>query len=283
MGKVKIFSIYFSKYNLFGKRALRTDLIEPIQTGKACTKLDLGILSDDTQDNISHKNPFYGELTCWYWVWKNYLKEHPEIEYVGFTQYRRLLQFIEDKRRPIAGSYLKSIFKRTFKKIYEKSTEEELLSFIGDYDLVIPHRMKTQVSTEMQYKLFHPEGIWEEAKSIATDEDEEEIKAFDEIMSRRSGYYKCNFIMKKEVFVEYMEWIFSLLKKLEENFNIRDFNRLGVHEMRGAAFIAEYFFNYWIERIYQKAKFKETYLYEARFYKKFLRDDFNQRMKLLNQ
>lgn len=77
MSKVKIFSIYYSKQNLFhGKKAIKMDIIEPIQTGKAATGLDLGILSDDTGDNISSKNPYYGELTCWYWVWKNWLPQH---------------------------------------------------------------------------------------------------------------------------------------------------------------------------------------------------------------
>ena len=32
-----------------------------------------GFLRDNNQINISKKNPFYGEYTFHYWLWKNYL------------------------------------------------------------------------------------------------------------------------------------------------------------------------------------------------------------------
>ena len=32
-------------------------------------------LRDNSGDNISHKNPFYGEYTFHYWLWKNNLAE----------------------------------------------------------------------------------------------------------------------------------------------------------------------------------------------------------------
>ena len=32
-------------------------------------------LLDSTGNNISEKNPFYGEYTFYYWYWKNLLKE----------------------------------------------------------------------------------------------------------------------------------------------------------------------------------------------------------------
>ena len=31
-------------------------------------------LRDNTGDNISQKNPYYGEYTWYYWYWKNLLK-----------------------------------------------------------------------------------------------------------------------------------------------------------------------------------------------------------------
>lgn len=43
----------------------------PIQVGKAISEYDLGIIGDDTGDNISQKNPSYCELTAQYWAWKN--------------------------------------------------------------------------------------------------------------------------------------------------------------------------------------------------------------------
>ncbi|NLY01566.1 MAG: DUF4422 domain-containing protein [Rhodopirellula sp.] len=61
------------------------DIFQPIQVGKAIHSIDLGILSDDTGDNISRKNRWYSELTAHYWAWKNVT----ELDYVGFCHYRR--------------------------------------------------------------------------------------------------------------------------------------------------------------------------------------------------
>ena len=45
-------------------------------------------LRDNTGDNISKKNPFYGEYTFYYWYWKNLLKLKKEEEWIGFCSYR---------------------------------------------------------------------------------------------------------------------------------------------------------------------------------------------------
>ena len=45
-------------------------------------------LRDNTKDNISNKNPYYGEYTFYYWYWKNLLQFKEENEWVGFCSYR---------------------------------------------------------------------------------------------------------------------------------------------------------------------------------------------------
>ncbi len=45
---------------------------------------------DNTLDNISEKNPYYGEYTFYYWYWKNMLKLKGKDEWVGFCSYREL-------------------------------------------------------------------------------------------------------------------------------------------------------------------------------------------------
>jgi len=60
------------------------DIFLPIQVGKAVSNVDLGIQGDDTEDNISHLNPYYCELTAIYWAWKNL-----DADYYGLNHYRR--------------------------------------------------------------------------------------------------------------------------------------------------------------------------------------------------
>lgn len=48
------------------------------------TLIDKGFFFDDSGDNISQLNPWFGDLTGLYWVWKN-----TSDEFVGTNQYRR--------------------------------------------------------------------------------------------------------------------------------------------------------------------------------------------------
>ena len=44
-------------------------------------------LTDNTKKNISEKNPFYGEYTFHYWLWKNKIIKNEKL--IGFCQYRK--------------------------------------------------------------------------------------------------------------------------------------------------------------------------------------------------
>ena len=56
-------------------------------------------ISDKQNDNISHKNKYYGEYTFHYWLWKNYLDKIDQ-NWIGFCQYRKFwsLDFIPNDK-----------------------------------------------------------------------------------------------------------------------------------------------------------------------------------------
>ena len=58
----------------------------PVGLGKK--KFSKECISDYSGQNISNKNPYYGEYSFHYWIWKNYL-EKIKTEWVGFCQYRK--------------------------------------------------------------------------------------------------------------------------------------------------------------------------------------------------
>lgn len=65
--------------------------IIPIEVGVKCRTTDTihYNLTDDRFDSISDLNPYYGELTGLYWIWKNYQFNDDDI--VGFAHYNKVL------------------------------------------------------------------------------------------------------------------------------------------------------------------------------------------------
>ena len=60
-----------------------------IPVGLGENKFNKNWLRDNTKKNISYKNPYYGEYTFHYWLWKNSLEKFKKNEWVGFCAYRR--------------------------------------------------------------------------------------------------------------------------------------------------------------------------------------------------
>lgn len=78
----------------------------PIEVGVKCRSESMVRydLTDGLEDSISDLNPFFGELTGLYWIWKNY--NFCENEIVGFAHYNKILditpkmveQLVKDKK-----------------------------------------------------------------------------------------------------------------------------------------------------------------------------------------
>ena len=64
--------IYCISLNPTHKNLIKKLGYVPVGLGEE--NFDEGWLRDNTNDNIAFKNPYYGEYTFHYWMWKNYLK-----------------------------------------------------------------------------------------------------------------------------------------------------------------------------------------------------------------
>ncbi|KAA6344760.1 hypothetical protein EZS27_007633 [termite gut metagenome] len=177
------------------------DIYMPIQAGKAISNVDLGFQGDDTGDNISEKNPYYCELTVQYWAWKN-LKD---VDYIGLCHYRRYFDLSSMKVNTISDFDL--IFNR--------------------YDIIL---------VKLRYfphsSLFHlTELTTKEDVFILCNIIKNYFPQYEKVMID----YLCNnnklisfnmFIAPKKYFIEYSEWLFSVLSIVENNIKFSEYSRL---------------------------------------------------------
>ena len=248
---LSVFCIYFDRRPVW-----RSDCVLPIQAGKARTGIDLGMLADDTGDSISGENLRYGEMTAWYWVWKNYLPAHPELTHIGFSHYRRFLDF---------SGFCKGRTRRTtyrrFKRIFDRHYREaELMARIGDADLVMRGATNSGFPTvREQFLDAHPRNIedFDRFVSLIRARHPESAAEIDAALGTGMLAMELQFVMTRELFVDFMEWAFSLCREFERHWPWS--GPTEGDQARAPAFIVERLFGVWlsIRRAEQDLKVKE--------------------------
>lgn len=245
MSKIKIFSVYHRPYEIF-----RSDCIEPIQVGCFESDFDLGILKDDTGENISAKNGGYCELTAQYWVWKNYLPSHPNVEYVGFCHYRRYMDFWNKNDTYEQSFYnFRYIDKASFaSSLFPKCNEQNIVTALSkDADVILPEAYVDErllASILNLYKFsFGGTGI-NECVEVIKEDYPDWAEDFCASMNSKSAYHCLTFLMKREVFERYARWMFEFLFKVESKLCKKSFYS-STGRLEG--YLGELFFNMWLQ------------------------------------
>ena len=193
------------------------DIYLPIQAGAAIAP-SLGIIGDNTGDNISVKHDMLAELTCLYWGWKNVA-----ADYIGLVHYRRYF----------AGNGTAG-----FPHIADR---QELEDMLFKAPVILPTKRKYYVETiYSQFANAHDVRNLDMAGKVIQDKYPQYITAFENIKKRRSGHI-CNMcIMRKDYMDAYCRWLFDIIFALA--------NR--VHEPqepRALGFVGERLLDIWLE------------------------------------
>lgn len=196
----------------------------PVQVGAEGKTLDLGYVKDNTGANISAKNKNYCELTGLYWAWKNL-----DADYIGLAHYRR--HFCtpgvkgDKKSRVLTGAQME--------KLLEKS------------DVLLPKQRNYFIETNYsQYVHAHHAVDLDTTRSILKERHPEYIKAFDETMKQTKGHRFNMFIMKKDKFDAYCEWLFDVMFELEDRLDISSYSE---NDARVFGFVSERLLDVWIQ------------------------------------
>lgn len=232
---IKIFVGYHEEHPIF-----KTDVYQPILTANADWNHP-DVIKDNMGDNISDKNKNYAELTGHYWVWKNFLPKHKEIKYVGFCHYRRFLDFDFTKTEALP---FQPIMHDEFQELFKNYTQENILKFIGDYDVILPRPLPFIATVYDQYLKWHPRKDWDLSLLTIKQLYPEYVPETMEFISGHSMHTCINFIMKTELFEEFEQWLFSILFNLETICNWEEYDEYLT--VRTPAYITERIFNIWL-------------------------------------
>lgn len=179
----------------------------PIHVGKALSNIELGIIGDNTGENISTKNPYYCELTAIYWGWKN-LKD---VDYIGLCHYRRYFNF---NSHPFLMIEEENV---TYEDFLNNIKYTKLDENIFDYDVVLPtsRPFSDNVMKEHIMNLdFIDMAVLEKIILRLYPDYRESIKY---VFYKKQDVPQRNmFIMKKDIFDEYCNFLFSILFEVEK-------------------------------------------------------------------
>lgn len=206
----------------------------PIHVGKA-GKHDLGYIGDNTGDNISIKNPNYCELTAIYWAWKNL-----KADYIGLVHYRRY--------------FTKHNFRNYEKKKQDILLKSDFENILKDVDIIVPDKRKYYIETNRShYNHAHYKKDLDETENIIKELYPEYSIAFNKVMNRTWAHMFNMFVMRKNYFDEYCEWLFTILFELEKRIDISNYTTM---EARVFGFISELLLDVWLET--KQIRYKEV-------------------------
>lgn len=171
----------------------QNELYHTLEVGTACREQhpEAEFHDDSISDNISLWNPVLAELCGQYWIWKSLgrvgiLSEDSQVEWIGQTQYRRILNFAPDTDFDSLGDVVAC----------------KPLDFGG-------------FTLEEQYSNCHSQRHLRDMEAVLKTRYPEYAESWDKyIKNGHKIYYSNGFIMRTEDYDKYCEWLFTLLRQL---------------------------------------------------------------------
>lgn len=207
-----------------------SSVLQPVQVGSVLPrKRFLWALQDDEGENISELNAQYCELTTQYWAWKN-----AKADYYGFCHYRRYFDFsskrheenpygeIMDSRIDAAAQVEYCLDDESIRRAVVES--DVITTEVKDIS-AFPEKYTNVVDQYRRAPHLREEDLLKVVELLR----EEYPEYSEDIESFLSGHYSCfcnMFIMKRQLFFKYCEWLFPILERFVETWD----NNLYSHE-----------------------------------------------------
>lgn len=235
-----------------------------LQCGTDSTGVDLGIVNDNTGDNISSRNKYWSEITGLYWAWKNL----PTKNYMGLCSYRRFFNFKKDPVAPI------HILPLTATEEIEKIQIPEMDEIFSEYDIIVPQPYTYAYNFDKICRMNYRMEDFDTLKKIISEISPEYLEAYDYVFYKTNRLLGHNmFIMKNYDYVEYCSWVFSILLEAEKRINptnypiaqVRVFGYM--HEILLGVFIEKKKMKPYYSQLTWLAKSSEGFKFNKRWYR----------------
>lgn len=197
-------------------------MYEALHVGRAVSS-DLGYPGDNIGENISDLNPYFGELTGIYWVWKN----HQGSGNVGICHYRR---------------YLANTSKDFF-------TDDEITSILKDYDIIAPIPHNSPNTNRANYAEAHNDADFMAVRAAIEKLCPDYLDAFDAMANGHISYYANLLIMPYDQYSKYCAWLFSIIFEAWEKIDVSTYN---LYEQRVMGFLSEVLLWVWATKNQKK-------------------------------
>lgn len=196
----------------------------PIHVGKRLSELPIGIPGDDEGASISHKNRTFCELTAIYWAWMN----DQTSDYIGLMHYRRFLDFSGATGRRLSpwGTIDVSDIDDNFIPEFGL-TCESLERVVSSYDIALPRPWDVRsqgfssLYDEYAAAADHFARDLDGVEYVIRDLFPEYTASYIKVVKQGSaGYFTNVFLMRRDIFHNYCQWLFGVLFELEKRLDI---------------------------------------------------------------
>ena len=120
----------------------------------------------------------------------------------------------------------------------------ELEKALADVDVLLPKKRNYWIETNYsQYVHAHPAEGLDVTREIIVERHPEYLAEFDRVMRLTRGHRFNMFVMRRDGFVRYCDWLFDVLFELEKRIDV---SRYSAYDARVFGFVAERLLDVWI-------------------------------------
>ncbi len=232
-------------------------VFRPIHVGKQISSHALNLPGDDSGDNISNRNKQYCELTALYWIWKN----DQQADWLGLMHYRRFLNFGKH-HYPIDATGCVNfdlLNNSALQKLgLNAETINDLLNKNPNLQAILPKKWSVKNAGFRSIKDHYLRADHHYAKDldltiqVVSELYPDDVDYLNDVLNDHEGYFTNIFILKRDLFSEYCEWLFNILFEVERRLDMTNYS---IPAKRVLGYLSERLFNVFIKKVSLRPEF----------------------------